>query len=212
MDSGSLGDFISTTLVDQLQLATFELEKPITLHMACQGSRSKINLGCVAEMEYQGIREKCYFDVVNLREYDLILRTPFLFQHQVALSFNKTSVFVGSNHSLPIEGDNVSKLDVRAVDVLTRDIEQIRQDLLNEAESLGLFTPLELQLLPPLRDINHTIPLIDENLIYPWRPARCPEVFRQQWNEKRDAYISTGRWKFTTSRNTVPLMCIPKPN
>ena len=49
LDSGSLGDFISTTLVDQLQLATFELEKPITLHMACQGSRSKINLGCVAE-------------------------------------------------------------------------------------------------------------------------------------------------------------------
>ena len=41
LDSGSLGDFISTTLVDQLQLATFELEKPITLH---------------------------YFDVVNLRE------------------------------------------------------------------------------------------------------------------------------------------------
>ena len=41
LDSSSLGDFISTTLVDQLQLATFELEKPITLHMACQGSRDR---------------------------------------------------------------------------------------------------------------------------------------------------------------------------
>lgn len=78
MDSGSLGDFISTTLVDQLELATFELEKPITLHMACQGSRSKINLGCIAEIEYQGIREKRYFDVVNLFNswYSVFISTP----------------------------------------------------------------------------------------------------------------------------------------
>ena len=56
------------------------------------------------------------------------------------------------------------------------------------------------------------IALIDEHLIYPWRPAHCPEVFHQQWNEKQDAYIATSQWKYTTSYNTVPLMCIPKPN
>ena len=123
----------------------------------------------------------------------MILGTPFLFQHRVALSFNETSVYVWSDTSQPIEGDNVSKLAARAVDTLERDLDQIRQDLLNEAESLGLFTPPELQPLPPLRAINHTIPLIDENLIYPWRPARCPEVFRQQWNDKHDTYVSTGR-------------------
>lgn len=150
--------------------------------------------------------------MVNLREYDLILGTPFLFQHRVALSFNGTSVFIGSEKSLPIEGDNVSKLAARSIDTLQRDLDLIRQQLLNEATNLGLFTAPELQPLPPLRAINHSIPLIDESLIYPWRPARCPEVFRQQWNAKRDTYVSTGRWKYTTSRNTVPLMCIPKPN
>ncbi len=164
-------------MVDQLQLATFELEKPITLHMACQESHSKINLGCIAEIEYQGIHEKRYFDVINLREYDLILGTPFLFQHRVALSFNETSMFIGSSKSLPIVGNNVSKLAARAVDLLQKDLVQIRQDLLNEAKSLRLFTLPELQPLPPLRAINHTILLIDESLVYPWRPARCPEVF-----------------------------------
>lgn len=68
----------------------------------------------------------------------------------MALRFNETSVLVGSNKSLPIEGNNVSKLAARAVDVMTCDIEQIRQDLLKEAEILGLFTPPMLQPLPPL--------------------------------------------------------------
>lgn len=65
--------------------------------------------------------------------------------------------------------------------------------------------------LPPLRDINHTIPLIDEEKTYTWRPSRCPEMFQDQWSEKRDAYIKTGRWKITSARNTVPMLLIPKP-
>lgn len=66
--------------------------------------------------------------------------------------------------------------------------------------------------LPPFRDINHTIPLIDESKTYPWRASRCPEIFREQWAAKRDAYLKSGRWKVTTARNTVPMLLIPKPN
>ena len=66
--------------------------------------------------------------------------------------------------------------------------------------------------LPPLRDINHTIPLIDESKTYPWRPSRCPEAFREQWAEKRDAYLKTGHWEITSARNMVPMLLIPKPN
>jgi hypothetical protein len=33
-----------------------------------------------------------------------------------------------------------------------------------------------------------------------------------QWIEKRRAYINTGRWKVTSSRNLVPMMYIPKPS
>ena len=42
--------------------------------------------------------------------------------------------------------------------------------------------------IPPFRAINHTIPLIDEQKVYQWRPSKCPEVFRSQRNEKRDVY------------------------
>ncbi|KAJ3745688.1 hypothetical protein DFH05DRAFT_1523959 [Lentinula detonsa] len=43
LDSGSLGSFMSTTLVDQLKIKQRELNPPITLQLAVQGSRSKIN-------------------------------------------------------------------------------------------------------------------------------------------------------------------------
>jgi len=49
--------------------------------------------------------------------------------------------------------------------------------------------------LPPFRAINHAIPLIDENKTYQWRASRCPEIFRKQWAEKRDAYLKSRCWK-----------------
>ena len=66
--------------------------------------------------------------------------------------------------------------------------------------------------VPPFRDINHTIPLIDEKKTYPWRASRCPEIFRGQWAEKCDACLKSGHWRVSTARNTVPMLLIPKPH
>jgi hypothetical protein len=56
-DSGSLGDFVSSTLVDQLKLKKDALTKPIPLHLAVQGSRSMINYGTMVQFEYQTVNE-----------------------------------------------------------------------------------------------------------------------------------------------------------
>jgi hypothetical protein len=84
-----------------------------------------------------------------------------------------------------------------------------RSELMEYAEPL--FKKASETPLPPFRAINHTIPLIDEAKIYPWRPSKCPEKFREQWAEKRDAYLKTGRWRMTNATNTVPMLLIPKP-
>ena len=55
LDSGSLADFMSTTLVEQLNVKLFELAKPLTVQLAVQGSRSKINFGTTVNFQYQGI-------------------------------------------------------------------------------------------------------------------------------------------------------------
>ena len=81
LDTGSLADFMSSTLAEQLGFTRMELAKPLTIQLAVQGSRLKVNYGTKARLEYQSISAKRYFDIANLQNYDLILGTPFLFQH-----------------------------------------------------------------------------------------------------------------------------------
>ncbi len=62
-----------------------------------------------------------------------------------------------------------------------------------------------------MRAINHSIPLMDENKIYSWRPSKCPEALKPAWRAKKDAYLGSGRWRVASSTNALPLMMIPKP-
>ncbi|KAG6912349.1 hypothetical protein DXG01_015249, partial [Tephrocybe rancida] len=48
-------------------------------------------------------------------------------------------------------------------------------------------------------------------MVYPWRPSKCPEALRPQWDEKRAAYVKTGRWEITANGNAVPMMFLKKP-
>ncbi|KAI0077771.1 hypothetical protein K474DRAFT_1620737, partial [Panus rudis PR-1116 ss-1] len=159
LDSGSLADFMSAKLAHQLGIKTFELVKPLPVHLAVQGSRAKINMGCKASIRYQGISEDRYFDIVNLLNYDLILGTPFLFQHQITVGMNPTTVLVGSEKALPLEGKSIRVLASRAAELYEDKIEAARKLLREYAEPIcrdASDAPL-----PPLRAVNHTIPLKD---------------------------------------------------
>ncbi|KAI0719920.1 hypothetical protein C8Q72DRAFT_890780 [Fomitopsis betulina] len=52
LDTGSLADFMSSQIANQLNLKLFELAKPLPVHLAMQGSHAKINFGCTAEIGY----------------------------------------------------------------------------------------------------------------------------------------------------------------
>ena len=86
LDSGSLSDFVSAKLAHQIGLQSLELQKPLPVHLAVQGSRAKINYGCRVKLEYQRIKSERYLDIVNLLNYDIILGTPFFFQHKISIS------------------------------------------------------------------------------------------------------------------------------
>ncbi|KAG9223444.1 hypothetical protein CCMSSC00406_0006936 [Pleurotus cornucopiae] len=210
LDSGSLGDFVSSTLVTQLRLKKYELKKCLPLQLAVQGSRSKINFGCRANIQYQDVKEERYFDVINLSNYDMILGTPWIHQHKVMLGLNPPRVVIGSAPALPLApGEAVAKLSSQAMDLLQSDVEKARSHLLDYAKLLCV--PVEDTELPPLRAINHKIPLIDVNKVYSWRPSKCPEPLREQWVAKRNAYLKTGRWRITTATNASPMLLIYKP-
>jgi len=208
IDTGSLADFMSLNLAEQLKVPKKQLKKPLTIQLVVQGSRSKVNYGVNAQIQYQGTDYKRYFDVINLQHYDLILGTPFLFQHKIMIGFNSPRVVLGSTDPLPIEGTQVSTLESRATEIYSEQIDRAREYLLKMAKPLC--TPAGATILPPLREINHTIPLVDENKVYTWRPSRCPEALRPAWIEKKNVYLRSGRWKMTTTRNTCPMLLIPK--
>ena len=70
LGSGSLGDFISSMLIDQLSIV--REDSPSALHLAVQGSRSKVNARATVNL----INESCTLDIINLNNYNVILGMP----------------------------------------------------------------------------------------------------------------------------------------
>ena len=209
LDSGSLGDFISSTLADQLAVKRQPLNTPLSLQLAMQGSRSKVNAITTVRLEYQGIKEERTLDVININSYNLILGTPWLYQHKVCIGFNPYRIVIREEPAQPIRVSQETKLLVHSLSPEDQQLEAAREELRSYADPIC--KEVDETELPPFRAINHTIPLIDESKTYPWRPSRCPEIFREQWAEKRDAYIRSGQWQITSAGNTVPMLLIPKP-
>lgn len=93
------------------------------------------------------------------------------------------------------------------MDSLESQLETARKEL---AYAAPLCRKASETTLPPLRKMNHEIPIIDPLKSYPFRPSRCPEAFRSLWTAKRDVYLKSGRWCYATSANAAPLMFLKK--
>ncbi|KAG8720806.1 hypothetical protein FRC09_008934 [Ceratobasidium sp. 395] len=208
LDTGSVGDVISSTTVDQLKIKTEILAKPIGLAMAVAGSRGVIKHSATVNIKYQNIDNTYRLDVANLDRYDLILGTTFMYRHSIMLGFNPESVLVRSAKLLPLNGPTICTISSNATELYEAELDKIREELRKESEDIckkASETPL-----PPLRVINHRIPLIDENKTYSWQSSRCPEALRNQWEIKMKAYLDTGRWEFATGVNAIPMLLITK--
>jgi hypothetical protein len=107
-----------------------------------------------------------------------------------------------------MKGPEVTTISSAAADVLDSELDTLRKQLRREADDLCPDTSKTA--LPPLRAVNHSIPLIDEQRIYRFRPSKCPEAFREQWLKKKNAYLATRRWRTATGHNAIPLLMIPK--
>jgi len=97
-----------------------------------------------------------------------------MFQHQICVGFNPARVVVGSQEENPLEGLATVLLALQSMDLeqakQDHAIEQAQKELLEFAEPLC--KTVKETGLPPLLAINHTIPLIDPKLRYPWWPSK----------------------------------------
>lgn len=211
IDSGSLADFMATRFADQIGVDKVQLAKPLPVQLTVEGSRSMINYGTEARIKFSMINSVRHFDIMNINDYDLILGTPFLFQHQITIGFNNSQISIGSPDPKPIDkGEHVDQLTSHLVDVVKQDLEKLRQEVKDYARDL--FKEAYQVPLPPLRKINHEIPLVDPSKSYKFRCLNCPDAMRKIWETKQDAYLKSSRWVIANSSNTMPMLFLKKPS
>ena len=75
LDCGSTLDMIAANYAAVHKLDMFQLKKPIKLQMAMSGSHSVIQYRAWATLQVGKLMQTCYFDVVNLDRYNIILGT-----------------------------------------------------------------------------------------------------------------------------------------
>ena len=66
--------------------------------------------------------------------------------------------------------------------------------------------------LPPFREINHKIPLMDENKIYNYHLPRCADALKTQLLDKIKLYKDAGWWVEANVPQAAPILCITKKN
>lgn len=66
------------------------------------------------------------------------------------------------------------------------------------------------EVLPPLREVNHRIPIIDSSKVYHYHLPRCPDAMKPALMEKLRRYNRAGWWKFKTAPQAAPMLCIAK--
>lgn len=86
-------------------------------------------------------------------------------------------------------------------------IEKIRNAFLLEYDDLLQPVPSRL---PPIREISHTIPLIDEKKRYTYRLPKCPDALKGKLLEKIERYTAAGWWEPAQVEQAAPLLCIYK--
>src|SRR6266481_6791558 len=64
--------------------------------------------------------------------------------------------------------------------------------------------------LPPLREINHHINLIDPGKWITYRLPKCPDALKAELADKVSQYTNAGWWVPAMAQQAVPMVCIPK--
>ncbi|KAG6882236.1 hypothetical protein C0992_012396, partial [Termitomyces sp. T32_za158] len=101
----------------------------------------------------------------------------------------------------------VDKGKAKAIGLREEDIPRLRQQWQQEFADIVNGTKPEL---PPWREVNHEINLIDKNKQYKYHLPRCPRALQEQLRDKTNRYINAKWWEPRPARQAAPLLCIPK--
>jgi hypothetical protein len=295
-DSSSTTDLITPEFAFVTKAPQVKLEEQVVLQLGCVGSRSKISYGTKVPTNFGRIKDKVYFDLVNINRYDCIIGTPFMNTHGVCLNFGTCSIQMNGveikaftfdeeqayiNSKRPVRGGRrpppretaplkKSRADpspstwldmtgstrvepaqswmmgtkrpttpkkhmvnIRANRKVCRDAPlKPKKKTGNPDKSIAskkhyipsnipplckhwfkkcvnLLGPMPLE-LPPFREVNHRIPLIDDKLRYNHHTPQCPKALQEELWVKITRYTTARWWEMKAVYQASPLLCVPK--
>src|SRR6266481_6326504 len=88
LDRRCKGVMASSNFAQAMGMNMFWLDQPVSLQLACVGSKSMINYSACAVIKFGNTTVKETFDITNIDYYDVTLGNPFLRQLRVVLDFN----------------------------------------------------------------------------------------------------------------------------
>ena len=128
-----------------------------------------------------------------------------------------TNDSVPTLHSVPSQYIPLSKKEevLLAVmdanhNVLMKDEEQLPDLRKNWVESAKDILSGAPNHLPPLREVNHKILIIDEEKQYSYYLPWCPDALKTQLINKIQDYKSAGWWEETNVSQAAPMLCVFK--
>ena len=96
-----------------------------------------------------------------------------------------------------------------ATKISEAELARMRQEWLDSCQDILNGAP---PCLPPLREINHRIPIVDESKVYNYHLPRCPVSIKQALSDKIERYEKAGWWKRAVATQAAPMLCVPKKN
>ncbi|KAF8219199.1 hypothetical protein L208DRAFT_1182919, partial [Tricholoma matsutake] len=213
LDSGCTSNSVSPEFTMAANLKVHELEEPMPLQLGMVGSHSKINFGLFADFELDKLKDNHYFDVINIDRYDAIVGTVFMQKYGIVLDFKWDKVRLQGlsdlNEALFTICDELESKSRAQGPLERKDIPRLRKEWLTTCNDILQGVP---ERPPPMREINHQIPLVDESKQYHYHLPCCPDSMRQPLAEKIDQYCRAGWWCPAQAEQAAPMLVIPKKN
>ncbi|KAJ7632008.1 hypothetical protein B0H17DRAFT_890247, partial [Mycena rosella] len=205
-DSGCTTEACSPDFARVAGIKVFPIQTAVTLQLGTAGSRSKINHGTIAKVEYDSTSCDEYLDIVNFDRFDAIIgRNSCVSMGSHWTSSSIQFVCAGSQPTRLPKRRNPLRLS--AVTLTEGDIPRLREQWMEISKDIMSGVP---ETMPPLREVNHRIPLIDEVKVYNYHLPKCPDAMKEQLIEKINRYVRAGWWKAVQTNQAAPMLCIPK--
>lgn len=95
LDSGSTTISVTHNFAQVVRLHVMQLQHPVLLQLGMVRSHSMINFGAKACLELgPACEDAIYIDIVNIDQYNMIIGTPFMHKHGLALDFEKDILMI----------------------------------------------------------------------------------------------------------------------